>query len=507
MTGTSSDVAFADAYLRGVNLKDPLATYDAAVKNASVPSRNQNVGRKGLTTSLFLGFTPKSEHESVSWATEGYINDFGIGNMAAALAEDPATPEERKAYLREESEYYLERAKNYVNLFDPAIGFFQARNADGTFDLSPEKYDPTVWFGPYTETNGWNFAYHAPQDPQGLVNLYGGKDKLEAKLDEFFTTPETSLGPIHEEVEARDGRFGQWGVSNQVSHHVPYIYNAAGAPGKAQKIVREALQRSFSGSEIGQGYPGDEDNGEMSAWYIFNSLGLYPMQVGTDQLVVGSPLFDKATVHLENGKSLVITAENNSPQNVYVQSLTVNGEPHTSLTINSDLFTTGGTMTFQMGAEPSDWGTGADDLLPSLTQGSEVAKPIADITDAKEATATSAEAKHVSALIDNSSETQVRFTTADPTVTLSYESAPSAPVFYTLTAAGRGKSPSAWVLEASNDGDEWTTLDERKDQTFEYRRETKPFKIAEPRSFKMYRLRITAGGEDTALSEIELLAR
>ncbi|MBK1882551.1 GH92 family glycosyl hydrolase [Luteolibacter pohnpeiensis] len=507
MTGTSSDVAFADAYIRGVKLKDPLATYDAAVKNASVPSRNQNVGRKGLTTSLFLGFTPKSEHESVSWATEGFINDFGIGNMAAKLAEDPATPESRKATLREESAYYLERAKNYVNLFDPSIGYFQARNADGTWDLSPEEYDPTKWFGPYTETNGWNFGYHAPQDPQGVANLYGGKDKLEARLDAFFSTPETSLGPIHEEVEARDGRFGQWGVSNQVSHHIPYFYNAAGVPGKAQEIVRDALQRSFAGTEIGQGYPGDEDNGEMSAWYIFNALGLYPMQTGTNQLVVGSPLFDKATVHLANGKSLVITTTNNSPSNVYVQSLEVNGSPHSSVTINSDLFTNGGTMNFEMDSKFSDWGTGENDGLPSLTQGTEVAKPLADITGLKGATTSSTASNNVKPLFDDSSATQVRFNVAKPTVTIEFEAATSAPTFYTLTAPGRGESPSAWVLEGSDNGSDWTTLDERKEVSFEYHRQTKPFEISEPKAFRTYRLRITSEGDNVALSEIELLAR
>ena len=134
--------AFADAYLRGVELPDALATYDAAVKNASTPSSNDNVGRKSLRTSTFLGYTPASQGESVSWATEGYINDYGIGNMAAALAEDPATPESRRATLREEAEYYLDRATNYVNMFDPAIEFFQARNADGTFATPADQYNP-----------------------------------------------------------------------------------------------------------------------------------------------------------------------------------------------------------------------------------------------------------------------------------------------------------------------------------------------------------------------------
>lgn len=506
MTGTSSDAAFADAYLRGVKLPDPLAAYDAAVKNASVPSDNQNVGRKGLATSIFLGYTPASQHESVSWATEGFINDFGIGNMAAALAKDPATPESRRERLREESEYYLERAKNYVLLFDPAIGFFQSRHADGRFVDSPEKYDPTKWFGPYTETNGWNFAYHAPQDPNGLANLYGGRAGLEKKLDVFFSTPETSLGPIHEEVEARDARFGQWGVSNQVSHHVPFMYNAAGAPAKCQKIIRESLRRCFTGSEIGQGYPGDEDNGEMSAWYIFNALGLYPMQVGSTRLVVGSPAFGKATVDLGGGKSLVINAPGNSHANIYVQSLAVDGKAHTSTTIDSRIFLTGGKLDYVLGERPSSWGTKPEDGLPSLTNGSKIAQPLMDLSANASVSASTGE--DVARLFDNTSATAVRIEDGSPALTLSFGSESATPLFYTLTAASPEEAPVSWLLEGSNDGSTWRMLDSRKDQKFSHPRETAPFKILAPGSYRRYRFSFTGGGAGgIGLSEIELLAR
>ena len=505
MTGTSSDVSFADAYLRGVELPDALATYDAAVKNASTPSSNDDVGRKSLRTSTFLGYTPASQGESVSWATEGYINDFGIGNMAAALAEDPATPESRRATLREEAEYYLDRATNYVNMFDPAIEFFAARNADGSFATPADQYNPQAWWGPYTETNGWNFAFHAPQDPQGLANLYGGGEGLEQKLDEFFATPETSPGPIHEEVEARDGRFGQWGVSNQVSHHIPFIYNAAGAPAKAQEIVREALQRSFAGSTIGQGYAGDEDNGEMSAWYVLNSLGLYPLQVGSTDLVIGSPLFDKATVHLADGKELVINTQDNSSENVYVQSLTVDGEEWTSTSIDSNLLTDGATLDFVMGPEPSEWGTGPDDAPPSLTTGDGVAQPLVDTTDPVLATATSAGGENLAPLVDNTSSTIVTFATPTPQLTFAYTGAKQRPTFYTLTAGAAPGDPSSWTLEGSNDGVTWTTVDTRSDVVFANRGQTSPFKVADPGSFQQFRLTVTAGAPTISLSEVELL--
>lgn len=504
MTGTSSDVAFADAYLRGVELPDPLATYDAALKNATTPSTNRDVGRNGLTTSIFLGYTPESEHESVSWATEGFINDFGIGNMAAALAEDPATPDDRRAELREHAEYFLNRSLNYVKLFDPRIEFFQARHADGRFAVSPEDYDPTVWFGPYTETNGWNFAYHAPHDPNGLANLYGGRKGLEKKLDVFFSTPETSRGPIHEEVEARDARFGQWGVSNQVSHHVPFIYNAAGAPAKAQKIVREALQRSYAGSEIGQGYAGDEDNGEMSAWYIFNALGLYPLQVGSTQLVVGSPLFEKATVNLKGGRTLEIRAPGNTPQTVYVQSVKVDGAEYGKTTIDSELFRTGGVIEYVLGETPSNWGRGPNDGPPSLTTGRDLAKPMGDTTGI--AAVKGDQGSDLGRLFDNTSETEHEFGAVESVITLTYEGAKPTPRFYTLTSASKAADPTGWVLEGSDNGTRWTKLDEREGVAFRHRRETQPFKIHKPGAFRSFRLTLRGESPAMSLSEIELLS-
>ncbi len=505
MTGTSSDVAFADAYLRGVKLPDPLATLAAAIKNASTPSDSRNTGRKGLATSIFLGYTPASQGESVSWALEGYINDFGIGNMAAALARDPHTPPARRAELGDLGEYYLDRSTNYVKLFDPAIGFFQARGADGRFAVPANRYDPTTWWGPYTETDGWNFAFHAPHDPRGLVNLYGGRAALEAKLDAFFATPEKSSSSIHEEVEARDGRHGQWGLSNQPSHHIPFLYNAAGAPAKAQRIVRDALQRSFGGSEIGQGYVGDEDNGEMSAWFIFNALGLYPLQVGTNQLVVGSPLFPRATVRLGAGKFLVIDAPGNNAANVYVQSLMVNGAPYSSTSIDSRIFQTGGRLDYRLGSQPSAWGTDAKDGLPSLTVGSEIARPLADATGPGWTTASSADGEDVAALFDHSSATEVSFRSKTPSVTITYTGAKQRPTFYTLTAAAAPADPSAWTLEGSDDGTHWTVVDSRQGQTFANRRQTVPFKIQKPAAFQTFRLSVKAGDPVVALSEVALL--
>ena len=205
----------------------------------------------------------------------------------------------------------------------------RAATLKGDWRVPSDKFDPRIWGYDYTETNGWGYAFTAPQDSRGLANLYGGRDGLGKKLDTYFSTPETAApefagsygGVIHEMTEARDVRMGMYGHSNQVAHHAAYMYDAAAQPWKTQEKVREVLSRLYTGSEIGQGYHGDEDNGEQSAWYLFSSLGFYPLVMGSGEYAIGSPLFTKMTVHLEGGKDLVIKAPKNSAKNVYVQGL------------------------------------------------------------------------------------------------------------------------------------------------------------------------------------------
>ncbi|MBM2621963.1 GH92 family glycosyl hydrolase [Actinoplanes sp. LDG1-06] len=491
MVGTSSDVAFADAYRKGVKGFDVEEAYAAAVKNATVTPPNQNVGRKGLATSIFKGYTPSdATGEAMSWAMDGYINDFGIANMASALAEK--TGEKRYA---EEAEYFRNRALNYVNMFDKSVGFFQGKNSSGVWRQSPENYDPRVWGYDYTETNGWNMAFHVPQDGQGLANLYGGKKGLADKLDEFFATPETATfpgsygGTIHEMLEARDVRMGQYGHSNQPSHHIIYMYDYAGQPAKAQKLAREALSRLYLGSEIGQGYPGDEDNGEMSAWQVFSALGFYPLQMGSPAYAVGSPLFKKATVNLENGKKIVINAPNNSAENVYVQDLKINGRtagtsiPHSALA-------DGAVLDFKMGPNPSSWG--ADAPPPSLTTGSAPAEPLRDLTGSGKGTAS------VAGLVDDNSATP-----GSGPFTYQFASAGEQATYYTLTsAAAAGSDPASWTVRGSYDGTTWTTIDTRSGEKFDWRQQTRPFKITSPGRYKHYSVVF-----DGTLAEVELLGK
>ncbi|MET8043592.1 GH92 family glycosyl hydrolase [Micromonospora sp. NPDC005215] len=509
MTGTSANVALAQAYLTGVKLPDPLAAYDAAVKDATVASGRSAVGRKGIETSLFLGYTPTSTGESVSWALEGFINDYGIGNMGAALAKDPATPKSERARLTEESRYFLERARNYVHLFDPTSKLFQGRDAAGNFLAG----DPLDWGGVYTETNGWNFAFTAQQDGQGLANLYGGQQALRNKLDTFFATPENADRPggyggvIHEMLEARAVRMGQLGMSNQPSHHIPYMYNVAGAPAKTQATVREILRRLYVGSEIGQGYLGDEDNGEMSSWYILSSLGIYPLQAGSSQWAIGSPQFTRMTVRRSTG-DIVVNAPNNSNRNVYVQDVRVNGKKQRGLSVDVAALAKGGTIDFQMGPNPSSWGSGRNDAPPSLTTGDEAPKPLQDTTGPGLGTATATGGQDAAKLFDDSSTTQLTFTSATPQINWAFRGGKQKPKYYTVTSGAGAGDPADWRLQGSNDGITWTTVDSRQDQAFRWRNQTRPYEIDRPGRFAQFRLAVsrTVGAPQTNLAEIELLA-
>ncbi|MGV9574470.1 glycoside hydrolase domain-containing protein, partial [Streptomyces nigra] len=276
------------------------------------------------------------------------------------------------------------------------------------------------------------------------------------------------------------------GHSNQVAHHVNYMYNAAGQPWKTQKNVREVLSRLYVGSEIGQGYHGDEDNGEQSAWYLFSALGFYPLVMGSGEYAIGSPLFTKATVQLENGRKLVVKAPKNSARNVYVQGLKVDGVPWKSTSLPHSLIAKGGVLEFDMGSKPSSWGTGKNAAPVSITQDDKVPAPRADLV------------KGEGALFDNTSATQAAVTSVDLPV-----ADPGKAVQYTLTSpSDHTKAPAGWKLQASKDGTTWKTLDERAGETFTWDRQTRAFSVKSPGTYAKYRLVLT--GEAT-LAEVELL--
>jgi predicted alpha-1,2-mannosidase len=497
MVGTSSDVAFADALAKGVTNFDVPAAYASALRNACVAATDTRVGRKSADRAVFLGYTPVEEPEGFSWSIDGYINDFGISTMAGILA-DGAGGADRDRLLTEQL-YFAERAKGYVRLFDPRIGFFQGRHTDGSWRCAPADFDPADWGSDYTETNAWNMAFTVPQDGAGLAGVYGGRDGLAAKLDEFFGTQETGLrngtypSTMHEILEARAVRMGMFGHSNQPAHHIPFAYLHTGRPHRTQEIVREVLRRFHSGSQIGQGYGGDEDNGEMSAWQLFAALGLYPAAVGSDVYVLGSPLYGRVTVRREDGTHLVVNADGQGHEAVYVAGVAVDGVGHDRTWLAADELAAATELTFSMSAAPAPWGSDEAAVPPSLTTAVGVPDLLTDVAGPA--------STQLGGLVDDSSATGVDVP-ADGAVFDVGE--PLAVELYTLTSAPTGTAPTAWRLESSDDATSWSVADERADEAFAWARFTRPFRIAEPRPARFFRLTTLAGG--SALAQVELLA-
>lgn len=509
MTGTSSDVAFADAYMQGALPTDvALDAYDAALKNATVRPATSAVGRKGLERSPYLGFTDATTHQSASWGLEGYINDFGMAKMAAKLAQDPKTPKDRVAQLQEEAKYLENRANNFVEMYNPNQGLFTARHADGSWD-NPDKKD---WGGAYTEASGWTFAFHAPHNVDGLAALYGGRQGLIDELKEFTTVKERAdRAGMHEAREARDLRMGMLGLSNQIAHHIPYVAVEAGDASFGQEIIAEAQRHAFVGYDIGQGYPGDEDNGEFSAWYIFSALGFYPLQMGTGNYTIGTPMFDSATVHM-GGKSLKISAPGASAGKRYVAGVSHNGKALNDVVVDGDLIRSGGTLQFTMSDQPQTWGD------KNLSEKLQVPSPLEDASGATFGTLSSTNAVPVGALVDNDMRSAVTF--PDNTAELVWKSkqGPMTLDGYTLTSTeGRGVgAPESWTLEGSADGTNWTVLDHREGQKFPFGTQLRPFFVDTPSTMQRaaapaythFRLKASSAKDSRlGLAEIELFAK
>ena len=513
MVGTSADVAFADAWLKGVHNFDVRSFYQSALKDASVVSPLQGTGRKGLQRSVFNGYTDTGVDEGLSWSMDGYINDFAIGNLAAALAEQSNADDPYAAHYADDARYYRNRALDYVNLFNPQVGFFVGRDATGHWRYDKNTFDPLRWGGDYTETDAWNMAFHAPQDGAGLAALYGGRAGLAGKLDVFFATPGDfhvgSYGEtIHEMLEARDVRMGQYGHSNQPSHHIIYMYDFAGQPWKTQDKVRDVLSRLYVGSEIGQGYLGDEDNGEMSTWYVFSAAGFYPLRMGTPEYVIGAPYFPHMDIRLENGKHIVIDAPAVSDVDRYVQSLLVDGQPWNKLTLPHALLAQGAHLEFAMGPKPSAWASDEAALPGSLTTQGEP-QPLRNIIDTtQDQTSSSPQIAQLSALFDHDSTTEATLPLG-PFVVSWHFPQPRLVSMITLTSAAHTAAPYNWQLQASTDGKHWQTLDTRRNEHFAWPRQTRAFGVRAQTGYAYYRLKFdhAAGSVPVGLAEIELLGK
>ncbi len=343
MIGNHAISLLTDAWVKGIRTFDPeraLKAYAHEAMNKG-PWGGAN-GRAGWKEYWQLGYVPYPGSEGATAQTLEYAYDDFCGYQLARLSGN-------KFY----EEIFARQMYNYRNVYDPVTGFMRGRTIDGSWT---EPFDPYVWGGPYCEGNAWHYTWSVFHDIQGLINLMGGDRALTNKIDSIFTIPNvikpgTYGSVIHEMKEMEIAEMGQYAHGNQPIQHTIYMYNYAGEPWKTQYHARQIMERLYNSTE--RGYPGDEDQGGMSSWYILSALGIYSVCPGTDEYVIGSPVFEKATITLENGNKFVIEAKNNNKENIYIQSATLNGVPLEKNYITYSDIINGGEMKFEMSNEPN----------------------------------------------------------------------------------------------------------------------------------------------------------
>lgn len=346
MIGSNSAPIIADAYLKG-NMDDETAKilFEAVLKNANIEEGRpvNSVGRAGVDYYNKLGYVPYDVgiNENAARTLEYAFADFAIAEMATKMGK------------KEIADRFYKQAENYKKLYDPSSKLMRGKNKDGNFQ-SP--FNPLKWGDAFTEGNSLHYTWSVFQDVQGLINLMGGKQEFTKMLDTVFTMPpkfdDSYYGfTIHEIREMQIVNMGNYAHGNQPIQHMIYLYNYAGQPYKAQQKVREVLTKLYTPNP--DGYCGDEDNGQTSAWHVFSSLGFYPVTPSIPQYVMGSPLFKKVVLSLENGKKFTISATNNSPKNVYVEDIMLNGKTWSKNYINYFDILKGGVLEFDMNATPN----------------------------------------------------------------------------------------------------------------------------------------------------------
>lgn len=351
MIGTHVESVIADALCKGITDFDLQAAAEGSIKDATAFSDNGAYGRKGLKEYLEKGYVACDvTGEATARTLEFAYDDWCAAMVCEAAGRNDVVP------------MLLERAQNYHNVFDPSVGMMRGRQANG--EWRPD-FKADEWGGPFTEGSSWHYSWSVLHDLPGLIKLMGGDQAFARKLDDMLAEEPTFGvghygGVIHEMVEMVACKMGQYAHGNQPVHHVLYLYNFAGQPWKTAAPVRQAVDTLYGPGP--DGYCGDEDNGQMSAWYLFSTLGFYPVCPGKAGYAIGSPRFAKATIHLPSGEDFVIEAPGNSDQAIHVQSLQINGKPVSRSWIKHSEIADGGVLTTQMGAEPNtEWATDKDD--------------------------------------------------------------------------------------------------------------------------------------------------
>jgi len=343
MIGNNSAAVVGEAYVKGLKGYDIEALYQALIHGAN-NTGPRGTGRTGVEFYNTLGYVPYDVkiNESAARTLEYAYDDFSICQLGKALHKPAA-----------EIDIYKKRSMNYKNLFDPSIGLMRGKNKDGSWETP---FNPFKWGDAFTEGNSWHYTWAVFHDIQGLADLMGGKKKFVAKLDSVFTLPpifDDSYyhGVIHEIREMQIAGMGQYAHGNQPIQHMIYLYNYGGEPWKAQYWARETMNKLYKATP--DGYCGDEDNGQTSAWYVFSAMGFYPVCPASGQYVLGAPLFKKLTVSLENGKKIMINSPNNSAENKYINTLQYNGQLYDKTWFSHESLLKGAVIDIKMSAQPN----------------------------------------------------------------------------------------------------------------------------------------------------------
>lgn len=341
MPGNYVDAVIADAAAKGIRMDLMPEFLEGMLHSATVQDKKRSAGRSYCAEYLEYGYVPQDMHESVNHTLDYCYSDYCISVVADKLG---------KVELAKK---YADQSMNYRNLFSKEDGFMVAKNREGNFN---ENFSPISWGGDYTEGCAWQSSFAVVQDIQGLINLYGSDEDFEDILVRLGNskpafTVEGYGHVIHEMAESEYNGFGQINVGNQPSFHLPYLYSYIGKPYYAQPLLKQAINRLFS--DGWQGYPGDEDNGSMATWYIFNSLGFYPFCPGHDEYLIGMPNFDQAVLHLANGKDVSLTTEMNNPQQQFIHRVTESGETYHKSFIAHDDLVAGMNLNFELGMVPN----------------------------------------------------------------------------------------------------------------------------------------------------------
>ena len=345
MVGNNSASILVDAYMKGVKVEDLEALYAGLINGTeNVHPKVASTGRLGHEYYNKLGYVPCDVkiNESAARTLEYAYNDWCILQLAKELKRP-----------KKEIKLFEQRAMNYKNLFRSDFNLMCGKKQDGTFE---ENFSPLKWGGNFTEGNSWHYTWSVFHDPQGLIDLMGGKETFVNMLDSVFAVPpiydDSYYGfPIHEIIEMTVMNMGNYAHGNQPIQHMIYMYDYAGQPWKAQYWLRAVMNRMYTPAP--DAYCGDEDNGQTSAWYVFSALGYYPVCPGTDQYIMGAPLFKKAIVHLENGKDVVINAPENSDKNIYIDQMSVNGANYTKNYLSHSELMKGSVIDIKMSATPN----------------------------------------------------------------------------------------------------------------------------------------------------------